>query len=89
MRLAFSSESWGQYLYWQDQDRAALARINSLIGEWMRTPLTGLGKPEPLTGNLKGWWSRRITAEHRLVYRVVGKPPDQVLEIAACRWHYL
>ncbi|QJE71800.1 Txe/YoeB family addiction module toxin [Aerophototrophica crusticola] len=85
MRLAFSSESWGQYLNWQDQDSAVLARINSLIRECMRPPFTGLGKPEPLTGYLKGWWSRRITAE----YRVVGKPPDQVLEIAACRWHYL
>ncbi|SDO14384.1 toxin YoeB [Methylobacterium phyllostachyos] len=54
----------------------------------MRTPFAGIGKVEPLRGNLKGWWSRRITGEHRLVYRVKGVGDDQVLEIAQCRWRY-
>lgn len=88
MRISWSSQSWSQYVGWQEEDRAVLVRINTLIRECTRTPFTGIGQPEPLRGNLRGWWSRRITGEHRLVYRVVGRPPDQVLEIAACRWHY-
>ncbi|MFC7334903.1 Txe/YoeB family addiction module toxin [Rhodocista pekingensis] len=88
MRISFSSAAWADYLHWQEQDRAILARVNALIRECTRTPFVGLGKPEPLRGSLAGWWSRRITGEHRLVYRVAGQPPDQVLEIAACRRHY-
>ena len=59
-----------------------------MIKEAKRTPFQGIGKPEPLKGDLKGWWSRRITGDHRLVYRVAGKDDDQRLEIAACRYHY-
>lgn len=79
--------AWGHYLHWQSEAET-LSRLNSLIQECSRTPFTGTGKPEPLRGELKGWWSRRITVEHRLIYRVVGKPPDQALEIAQCRYHY-
>jgi toxin YoeB len=87
MRLIFASRAWDEYLYWQDNP-ATLARLNSLIHECTRTPFTGTGKPEPLRGNLKGWWSRRIIIEHRLVYRVIGTSADKALEIAQCRSHY-
>lgn len=88
MRLIWSSNAWDDYLYWQASDPAILARINDLIKDSMRTPFTGIGKVEPLKGNLKGWWSRRITSTHRLVYRVKGTGEEQALEIAQCRWHY-
>jgi toxin YoeB len=87
MRLIFASLAWDEYLYWQDYP-ATLTRLNSLIRESTRTPFTGTGRPEPLRGNLKGWWSRRITIEHRLVYRVIGTSADQALEIAQCRSNY-
>ncbi len=63
-------------------------KINILIRECMRTPFSGTGKPEPLKGELQGFWSRRITGEHRLVYRVNGSGDAQELQIAACRYHY-
>ena len=88
MRLIFSSQSWSEYLFWQEFDRKVAVRINDLIKETMRTPFAGMGKPEPLVGDMKGFWSRRITQEHRLVYRVSGKGDEQTLEIAACRFHY-
>lgn len=88
MRLIFSSQSWSEYLFWQEYDRKIVARINELIKETMRTPFSGIGKPEPLFGDMKGFWSRRITQEHRFVYRVTGKGNEQSLEIAACRFHY-
>lgn len=65
-----------------------LSRINLLIAECLRHPFEGTGKPEPLRQNLKGWWSRRIDREHRLVYRVAGTGDAQALEIAQCRFHY-
>ena len=65
-----------------------MARVNELIKDAERTPFGGIGKPEPLAEDLKGWWSRRITREHRLVYRVGGTAPGQYLEIATCRFHY-
>ncbi len=65
-----------------------LRRINALIEDCRRSPFRGIGKPEPLGGNLSGWWSRRIDDEHRLIYRVGGKGEAQVLEIAQCRYHY-
>lgn len=88
MRLVFSSRSWADYLFWQERDRKVLLRINDVIKETMRVPFAGMGKPEPLVGDMKGFWSRRITQEHRLVYRVIGKDDAQTLEIAACRFHY-
>ncbi len=88
MKLIFASKAWQDYLYWQGSHPETLKRLNDLIKECTRTPFTGTGKPEALKGDLKGWWSRRITLNDRLVYRVSGKAPDQSLEIAQCRYHY-
>lgn len=88
MRLVFSDEAWEDYLYWQGADIKTLKRLNDLIEECRRNPFKGTGKPEPLKGDLQGWWSRRITQEDRLVYRVEGKGKDQRLDIAQCRLHY-
>lgn len=88
MRYVFSQAAWEDYQYWQQHDRSILMRVNELIKDAARTPFSGIGKPEPLVGNLKGWWSRRITREHRLVYRLAGTGEAQSLEIAACRFHY-
>lgn len=88
MRTHFSSQAWEDYQYWLENDVDVLRRINELIQESSRTPFKGTGKPEPLKGDLRGWWSRRITKADRLVYRVEGKGQDQRLEIAQCRFHY-
>jgi toxin YoeB len=88
VRLLWSDQAWADYLHWQATDPAVLRRLNDLIKDASRSPFAGLGKPEPLKGNLKGWWSRRITGSHRLVYRVGGTGTEQTLEIAQCRWHY-
>ncbi len=88
MKIIFSSHAWAQYLDWQAEDGKILARINGLVEECRRHPFKGTGKLEPLSGNLSGWWSRRITSEHRLVYRISGKDEAQALEIAQCRYHY-
>ena len=88
MKLTFDEVAWDQYLRWLDEDRKVVARINALIAECQRHPFTGTGKPEPLRQNLIGWWSRRITGEHRLVYRVRGSGDGQALEVLACRYHY-
>lgn len=88
MKLVWARTAWEDYLFWQTADTNALQRINELIEECCRHPFTGTGKPEALKETLRGWWSRRVTVEHRLVYRVSGKPPDQTLEIAQCRFHY-
>jgi toxin YoeB len=88
MKLAWSTQAWKDYEYWRQTDAKVFRAINDLINDTKHTPFKGLGKPEPLKFALKGWWSRRITAEHRLVYRVSGKGDDQRLEIASCRYHY-
>jgi len=88
VKLVFWPTAWEDYLYWQNEDRKALDRLNALIKESMRDPFRGTGKPEPLGGNLRGWWSRRINREHRLVYRVSGSGDGQALEVAQCRYHY-
>lgn len=88
MKLVFSDEAWEDYQHWVQSDPKTLDRLNELIKECLRTPHTGRGKPEPLKGDLKGWWSRRISSEDRLVYRVHGKGAEQALEIAQCRYHY-
>jgi toxin YoeB len=75
---------WCDYLWWQETDRKILARVNEVIRDTLRDPVNGIGKPEPLKGNLKGWWSRRITQEHRLVYRY----EKETLIIMQCRFHY-
>ena len=88
MRLVFWPAAWEDYLHWQAEDEKMLARLNALLKECMRAPFKGTGKPEPLSGNLSGWWSRRLNQEHRLVYRVSGKAEAQALEVAQCRYHY-
>lgn len=88
MITAFTGHGWSDYVYWQEFDPETLRRINDLIKDNRRDPFEGLGKPEPLKGNLAGYWSRRITDEHRLVYRVHGISPDQVLTIIQARFHY-
>jgi toxin YoeB len=88
VNVTFTPKGWSSYEYWAQHDRKMLVRINALIDDTVRRPFTGLGKPEPLRNEFSGWWSRRITQEHRLVYRVTGKGHEQTLEIAACRFHY-
>lgn len=88
MKLVFWPTAWRDYLLWQGDDQRGLERVNALLKECMRDPFRGTGKPEPLGGNLSGWWSRRINREHRLVYRVSGKGEAQALEVAQCRYHY-
>jgi toxin YoeB len=84
VKVTFSDDSWEDYLYWQVQDRRILKRVNQLIEDISRNENDGIGKPEPLRHEWAGWWSRRITQEHRLIYRV----RDAGVEIAACRFHY-
>jgi len=84
VKLTWSAEAWEDYLYWQDTDKKTVKKINELIKDTSRTPFEGKGKPEPLRHNLAGFWSRRITSEHRLVYSV----SDDSLLIASCRYHY-
>ena len=88
MKLLWTEKAWEDYLYWQRNDPGTLNKINGLIEDIQRNPFRGLGKPEALKFALSGWWLRRIAQEHRLVYRVSGKPGQQVLEIAQCRYHY-
>ncbi|HEY8718892.1 Txe/YoeB family addiction module toxin [Pengzhenrongella sp.] len=89
MRFVWDADAWEDYLYWQTQDRKTLRRINEVLRDIARgaaegTPNEGIGKPELLKHGLHGYWSRRITDEHRLVYKVI----DDELRIAACRYHY-
>jgi len=84
MILSFSDDAWDDYLYWQQYDKKILKKINRLIKEIQREPFEGIGEPEPLKYNWSGYWSRRITIEHRLVYKV----SDDNLMIAQCRYHY-
>jgi toxin YoeB len=89
MKFVFDQDAWADYLYWQTQDRAVLKRINTILRDIVRgssegEPNVGLGKPEALKHGLSGYWSRRITDEHRLIYKVV----EDEIRIAACRYHY-
>ena len=88
MKLVFSDLAWDQYGHWIAADPKVFGKLNDLINECRRSPFKGRGKPEPLKGDLSGWWSRRLTEDDRLVYRLSGKAPDQHLEIAQCRFHY-
>jgi toxin YoeB len=87
MRLLWTDQAWEEYLYWQKMDPKTLQSINEILKDIRRDPFKGLGKPEPLKHNLAGWWSRRITREHRLVYRVSGTGAARCVEIAQCRNH--
>jgi toxin YoeB len=82
--IQFTKEAWEHYLYWQKIDKAKLKKINELLKECLRHPYEGTGKPEPLKKNLAGFWSRRISDEDRLVYRV----ENEILYIISCRFHY-
>lgn len=84
MKLVFAAQAWEDYLYWQQHDKRIGKRINELIENTMRDPFNGIGKPEPLKHALTGYWSRRITDEHRMVY----KPERDALLIAQLRYHY-
>jgi toxin YoeB len=84
MKLVFADAAWEDYLHWQKQDRKMVDRINKLIKEVQREPFSGVGKPEPLKHALAGYWSRRITDEHRMVYRIEGNS----LLLAQLRFHY-
>ena len=89
MQTAFTDHAWEDYLYWQNNDTSTLQKINDLIKEIKRDPFKGSGKPEALKGNLAGYWSRRITGEHRIVYReYLGTKPYQILTIIQARFHY-
>ena len=87
MIVSFTPIGWRDYQHWVETDRKMLRKIGDLIEDVRRSPFSGIGKPEPLRENWKGWWSRRINQEHRLVYRVSGKGDAQALEIAQCRYH--
>jgi len=84
MDIYWDKTAWDDYQFWVESDKKIMKRINLLIKECQRTPFSGIGKPEPLKMNLTGFWSRRITNEHRFVYKV----EDDVLYIAQCRYHY-
>ena len=84
MNKIWFDEAWEDYLYWQSQDRKTLRRINALLRDIERGHFDGIGKPEPLRGELSGFWSRRIDDTNRLVYRI----RSDVLEILSCRGHY-
>ena len=84
MRLLWEDRAWEDYLYWQTQDRKTLKRINMLIGEIKRAPFEGIGKPEPLRGNLSGYWRRRIDEVNRIVYF----EQSDIIYVVSCRGHY-
>ena len=84
MEIAFLEEAWEDYLYWQNNDKKTLKRINEIIKDIQRGPFEGIGKPEPLRFSMTGLWSRRIDAEHRLVYKIQA----DTLVIVQCRYHY-
>lgn len=83
-KLSFSENAWQEYLYWQTQDKKTLKRINQLLQDIDRNGYIGIGKPEPLKGDLSGFWSRRIDDTNRLVYRL----SDGLIEILQCKGHY-
>ncbi|ASF11205.1 MULTISPECIES: Txe/YoeB family addiction module toxin [Nocardia] len=84
MKILFTPDAWADYLWWQAHDRATLKRVNKLIDDITRNGYEGIGKPEALRQNLAGFWSRRITSEHRIVYVI----EDDTAKIVACRHHY-
>jgi toxin YoeB len=84
MELVWQTNAWEDYLYWQKQDKKILDRINELIKDSLSSTFKGIGKPEPLKGNYSGFWSRRITDEHRLIYSI----KEQCLHILQCRYYY-
>ena len=88
MTIAFTDAGWDDYAFWQSHDPGTANKIITLIKDIKRDSFRGIGKPEPLRGNLAGYWSRRITGEHRLVYRIRGTKSDQMIVIIQARFHY-
>jgi toxin YoeB len=84
MIISFVQSSWDEYNFWQDEDKKVFKKIQRLIKETIRDPFGGIGKPEPLKNNLNGYWSKRITDEHRLVYKI----EQNQLIIISCKYHY-
>ncbi|WP_415952321.1 Txe/YoeB family addiction module toxin [Streptomyces sp. KLOTTS4A1] len=84
MKLVWQEKAWADYVRWQTEDRKVLKRINTLLQDIARTGHEGIGKPEPLRHGFQGYWSRRITDEHRLIYKIA----EDEIRIAACRYHY-
>ncbi len=84
MNITYTADAWEQYLYWLENDKEIFQRLNTLIKDGKRSPFKGIGKPEPLKANYKGYWSRRINNEHRLIYAI----SNNVLVIVQCRFHY-
>lgn len=84
MQILWEDRAWDDYIYWQGQDRKTLKRINNIINDIKRNPFYGIGKPEPLKGNLSGYWSRRIDEVNRIVYY----EDDNIIYIIACKGHY-
>lgn len=84
MRKIWFDEAWEDYTYWQTEDKKMLKRINNLLKDIERNHFEGIGKPEPLKGDLSGFWSRRIDDMHRLVYRI----NEGTMEILSCKGHY-
>lgn len=84
MKKIWFDEAWEDYLYWQTQDKKTLKKVNALIRDIERNSFEGIGKPEPLRGELSGFWSRRIDETNRIVYRI----KDGRIEIVSCRGHY-
>ncbi len=84
MKIIWFEEAWEDYLYWQTQDKKTVKRINQLLQDSTRNGYSGVGKPEPLKGDLSGFWSRRIDDANRLVYRI----RDGILEVLSCKGHY-
>ena len=84
MELVWQTNAWEDYCHWQKQDKKILGRVNELIKDCLRSPYKGIGKPEPLKGNYAGCWSRRITQEHRLIYKI----NERRLHILQCRYQY-
>ena len=84
MKIIWSVKSWDDYLYWQNTDKQLVKKINQLIKDIQRDPFDGIGKPEALKHQFSGFWSRRITDEHRLVYEIT----QNSIAIASCRYHY-
>ena len=87
MKVLFTARGWAHYLHWAEADPPVLARLNALIEAARRDPFKGIGKPEALKHELKGFWSRRIDQEHRFVYRVTGAGADQMIVVVQCRYH--
>ena len=89
MNIEFTQHGWDDFVFWLENEKETALKIKELIRSIKQTPFRGLGKPEPLKHQLKGFWSRRITQEHRLVYRISGKRGlDQKCSIIQCRFHY-